>query len=590
MSFVGRSELISYIDDLITAPDGPADDPGGVRPVLVVQGCGGSGRTRLLDTVQGNWKNYPPVAMIVPARLGAPDEEEQVPRPFLSAVWLGFHGQVQFPRLVLAHLAMAAPTLSQDPGRASAEMYERIHRSGSNKALPIVKSALTSGSNAFLTYLATRNGQDAAVAEQARELVDVVAQTTVDGMKKRLVKAQLTFRDAPQWFARQRGEGKQAGGAERALIWLHTSTRKGRSAPDIDDLLVRAFLADLSDAMAKKSKRVANPVLLVDGADGPDAIGFLTALVRVRAREDAEPDPLAVVATSGGPLIDALHAEDESGRRVSCVEDIRTSERDAGRPPPWISLPLTALSHSETEHLVGSQWPAEPRPALIVDAVHRAAAGHPAATTAVLERLRTARNDTLGTLVDDPGTLLPSADAQLQRMVTGLTAGVPASRAVLTTLSAARNLKEAARLLIDPAQLRLGSVVELWIRSDDADRPAPGALMRHLLLCDLARREPTGGGPAGELPPLPDWTSVHRELQKWAAADDDTGGKLYHRLALRDAAGVHDELWRLLPHLDGERWLELLDEVVAVPDLARPPGHTVALAPGETGDCAVTGG
>jgi hypothetical protein len=205
----------------------------------------------------------------------------------------------------------------------------------------------------------------------------------------------------------------------------------------------------------------------------------------------------------------------------------------------------------------------------IVDAVQQTAAGNPARTAAVLQRLRRTAAEELIPLIDDRSELLPPSDALLDRMINGLASTVPGALDVLTTLSAARDLTEGPSLLL-PAQVPLATVAGLWAPSGDVDRPPPGALLRFLLLRRLAARGPADPrtAPADQ---LRTWAQAHTELRDRAEERDDVAGRLHHMLALRQASDVQNELKRLLPVLEGRAWLAILDQVVTVPDLSRTP-------------------
>jgi hypothetical protein len=579
MTFVGRTRLVSVIDELINVSGWPQDSPEQVRPVLVVHGCGGTGRTRLLTHVRHRWKDHPPIALVTPSRLA--DQVDGVPRPFLSAVWLDLAAEVRFPRLALAHLAMAAPALPPDAGDALAEIRGRIAGHGSTQASTVITTALSAGGTAAATAAAVAAGQDPAVGQALGPLFERTAQATADGLRRGLLR-RVKFDSALRWFAR-RSDDEHAGGGERELIRLHrwAWARGGATGADIDDVLVGALLADVTEAVARNRDRAASPALLIDDADGPAASGFLGALLRRRAAEDAEPDSLTVIAASGGPLIDTLNGVDSRGERTYSVDDARqlVLGHRSGEPLPWISVPLTALSGTETRQLFPADWPDERTRFWVVDTVHRVTAGHPGATQAVLQLLPGAiRRHDGNTLAAHLGTELAATD-RLKEMVDGLASTVPSPIDVLVTLSAARNLAEATRLVGD-TQLQLVTVADLWTRDGDRDRPAPARLLRHLLLQQLTERRPVNHRSAAANLQW-DWTSVHRLLRDRAAAEQDDAGRLHHQLALGETLAVQAELIRLLPVLDGAAWLDLLDEVTAIPLLRRsdPGGPADSAAP-----------
>ena len=81
----GGKWLTKSIDDLVAVSE-ESHDPGAARPVMVVRGYGGSGRTTLLEQVRQTWADRAPIALVTPNRLLEPTDG--VPRPFMSAVLL----------------------------------------------------------------------------------------------------------------------------------------------------------------------------------------------------------------------------------------------------------------------------------------------------------------------------------------------------------------------------------------------------------------------------------------------------------------------------------------------------------------------
>jgi hypothetical protein len=121
--------------------------------------------------------------------------------------------------------------------------------------------------------------------------------------------ARLSWRDALAWFG-HRDQGLHHDPV-RALIRLSVQAQSDRAGVryEVDDLLVGALLADMQASLDRVVARPWNAVVVLDNSDAPMATWFVTALVRVRqnlAARGAPPDPVTVVAASGGSLATSL--------------------------------------------------------------------------------------------------------------------------------------------------------------------------------------------------------------------------------------------------------------------------------------------
>lgn len=119
MAFSGRSSLLTLIDQLIRANGGRQVAPETVRPILVLEGIGGAGRSEVLRHVWRLNAAVTPTAMVDPLAV-ARDSDSM--RDVLCAVMLGLTAkvpmyQVSFPRVVLAHIAMDGAIDSGDAAR-----------------------------------------------------------------------------------------------------------------------------------------------------------------------------------------------------------------------------------------------------------------------------------------------------------------------------------------------------------------------------------------------------------------------------------------------------------------------------------------
>ena len=99
-----RSSLVSLIDQFIQVAGGPQVRRDAARPTVILEGVGGSGRSRVLDDTWRRWAKKTPIA---------------------TAETSGYH--VSFPRGVLAHIAMAGPIEDADPKKSTGIMRQRIN-------------------------------------------------------------------------------------------------------------------------------------------------------------------------------------------------------------------------------------------------------------------------------------------------------------------------------------------------------------------------------------------------------------------------------------------------------------------------------
>ncbi|WP_410643489.1 hypothetical protein [Amycolatopsis sp. lyj-346] len=82
--FVGRTSVLELIDEL-TGPRGQTA-PAGPRPVVVLTGCGGSGRTAILREALRTWRDRTASVLVQPL---VPDGDGTSLRPLLTSIMLG---------------------------------------------------------------------------------------------------------------------------------------------------------------------------------------------------------------------------------------------------------------------------------------------------------------------------------------------------------------------------------------------------------------------------------------------------------------------------------------------------------------------
>jgi hypothetical protein len=292
-------------------------------------------------------------------------------------------------------------------------------------------------------------------------------------------------------------------------------------------------------------------------------------LLRMRASKEnlpllLPPDPLVVVATSGGVLAGELAGQDIA-------------------LPSWRRITIGELTAQDVHDMTRAyEWPPELGTRRVADVVYRFTGGHAAGTDLVLRTLRDtpARVEDLGNVLRRNDSKDPDAleKALRNRFTASLEPhGETEDRFSdhLVTLSAARNRTEAAvlRPLIDePAGHVLMTSTTVWSAVDAHGRPALPSFVRYLGLHELVRR-----GLAEYEGDKPKWEDVFTRLRDHAEEQGDLAGRLHHGLLLGDSMGVAAELSELLHDIDDSAWLDLLDEVTLTPNL-RPGDRLVQIA------------
>jgi hypothetical protein len=560
---VDRSSVTFLINQLVRVAGGPQVPPDGTRPVLVVEGYGGSGRSELVNSV---WRELAPKAPVVSIDPLAVQEDSRL---VVAAAMSGLTGKVlgyrvSFPRLVLAHIAMDTPANAVTPAAAASIMRARINAyRDPGKAVTLIGDIVTAAGQAIRIPGAEDTGQ---------AILRVVAAEIVRRLSPARWLSRLSWKEALGWYAHQDRQLHRKPVDALVQLSLQTGSNDAAVRQDVDDLLVAALLADLRDSLSRTSNRRWNAVLILDDGDAPPAVSFVKSLIRVRnAQTMVPPDPLTVIATSGGVLAAQLTGEATVHHRwdQARLADLRAA--DVAAAGYWLPLRLADLTPEEVNRVVdGPMWPPDLGTARVSDAVYRLTRGHVAATSLVVRELRTAPNlvGNLDQILSRPG---PNPGRSLERhLLESTVAAMSPHRRVdpllcedLITMAAARDSEEAPlldRLLQTPFSARLPMLTSptLWSRPGSRSHPAMPLFIRYLLLRALARRA------EGEHETT--WQAAFRALRDEAAAAEDRAGQLHHDLALGQVEQVSAELARLLS--GGQPgWLTLLDQVVATPDL-----------------------
>lgn len=551
---IGRPNLLGLIDELIMG-GGPGVSSNS-RPVLVVEGYAGSGRTTLLETVRSRWETVTPTAMLSASTLDRADDDI---RPMITAIMFGLarampRHVVTFPRTLLAQIAMTDTERGVDREAASAELRQRL------------ESYRHPGTLAgFVRDLAVAQAMNTAIPDAA-----AVAGWLADGLAGRTRFARWAKpawdRAALPWFGHQ-DRGLRDDPMDALLqLGARAATASPAARHEVNALLVAALLADLRDSVAHLSRRV-NAVVLIDDADTPAAIAFTRSLLEVRRAISSAtptggpPDPLTVISTSDGTLAEVLDRRfsDLAGREGTRSDDVRLSGM-------WLRARLGDLSRDEVFDLADRYS----HDFVAARAVYRLTHGHPEATTIVLSelsaepRLVSHLDELLGQPGPEPGTTVEGY--LLRRAVRGLSGPDRAGDHLLealVTVSAARHLGEALTLSpVLPAgtDAMLFASSTLWSPEQTGGRRGPHPMIRYLGLRALASRTDAGPG----------WDGVFERLRAAAADRGDRAGELHHRRMLGQRAHVAAELATMFHELPAREWLEWFDDIVATPDPRSP--------------------
>ncbi|MFI6167926.1 hypothetical protein ACIBCN_14190 [Nocardia sp. NPDC051052] len=563
--FVGRTELLSLIDRLVEVH--ATDVDGASKPVLVVEGCGGSGRTAMLNKALDTWQGHTPSVLVRP--LERPFEVDNPVRTVLAAVMLGLSVDipgyaVAFPRVVIAQIVIAEDFDGLGPDEQLTRLRSLLNQYQSRAALiGFVRNLITiAGSLAANIKLP---GVDVIAPSMTTSISDAVAGRLTRG---RLL-GKATWGPKAAWFGHQ-DLGLRLD-PERALIGLSSNAKSTDPAirRGVDDVLVGALLADLRHSVAKVKHRTSNVLVLIDDGDAPAAASFIGSLLRVRQSIAATgvrlPDPLTLITASSGALVDELAGQVPAPTVWSELPDaagIATAGQFCAR------VRISELIETDVRLMAKDVDPY--RAESIGSAVYRLTRGHPAATDYLLRRIKQDREllVDLDGLLRDPG---PESDTTVEQYLLrifgrGLSVHHRVRRELanaLVTVSAARNRGEALGLVaLLPAGVEHDSPLfksrSLWSPPAAGGEQKLPELARLLGLRALAARDGQG----------PDWDRVFRHLADGVAAEDRASRLHYARL-LDGRDAIVDELADLLPELPSPHWLALFDDIVATPDPRR---------------------
>lgn len=582
--FLDRTELVSLLDQLVSVRGGDQVRATDNRPVLVVEGSGGSGRSAFVHDRWDAWARRTPTAWVDPRLLDEPDAEEM--RAVLLAVMLGLSRKVpgypvRFPRVIAAYIAMKEPITDEDPERAAETMRGRLNDYlDKHKLLEFVRGLIEVIPHAVRLF-------------SPGDPVGGLGHPILKDTPPRIVRGLLvkrTFGKAVRWFGHQDAGLNFDPHAALVRLSRQAAIKTTAVRQQVDELLVAALLADLRESLEGVPNRPWHALILLDNGDMPIARAFTTALVRVQGRipdpmvgQTARRfDPVVMMTASGGVLLEELAR--------SNAQPVHWERSRSGRgilPPgqrhgTWLPVQLSDLTETDVQTMaLKRMWPPTLGNSTVSRLTFRLTGGHADATTLVLRVLESSPaqlNDLNQVLCERSFTAgTPLEDHLLDKIVGGLRASGTVDTALrhdLVTLAAARNVREAeslTELLRAPTQELLLTSRTLWSGRPTAlpplEPPPPTSpllspLVRYLGLRKLASRTEDDG---------PTWDTVFRVLCESATAAGTSGraARLHHELALGNRDLVVAEFIDLLPTVVDEEWLALLDEVTATPDPRR---------------------
>ncbi|MGQ0779356.1 MAG: hypothetical protein ACT4NY_33905 [Pseudonocardiales bacterium] len=547
-------------------------------PIVLLWGPQMSGKSELLDHLHERFYPGRPYVRRNKHELGTL-------RPHEVALQLAFHlscrvegfGRLKFPRLFLGVAAIRGPINIDDPAATRSMMIRRT--------VPDRKRLRT------------------LARETAVALADVVGVgtsgqfflgLTMDGVWAIAETALLLGGRGMRWY--QEGLGQRFADPADALVRLAELEASPQLRERVDEVLCRAFLADLRDGYAQRFFQLYNKdencLAMLDDADSEGTRGFLDVLAAQRRGWD----PLLIVsaAATRSPSADHQHPEQWIVRDAAKVTYQDWSEGRAANEG-WAALypvELSGLTLDEARaHFVGQasspHGPGVEVAGVLGDAekalrfAHRLAGGHLGGIRLVLaaislecRRVGAANVDVRGLFSRPVAADSTSSLAQEARRLLVGGWSVELHRA-LVRATAARDFGERSLAAVlqgepDPVahMMRKFRSRDLWVRHppgpDAADPPTLHPFPRRGVVYLLA--EPPGQDE-------PTWDDVHNQLRTYAEKRGDQTSAMYHRLALGGVAEVARHLSRLFASRDTAQdtatWYDTLTAITRAP-LAHP--------------------
>ncbi|RJQ73707.1 hypothetical protein D5S17_24060 [Pseudonocardiaceae bacterium YIM PH 21723] len=517
------------------------------RSTLLLLGTGGSGRTATLGELAEQLGEQPHVVIDAAAMDSASVLD------LLTSIVVEFarvsSRRWRFRRFLVGRLVAAMSLPSNDPEAAQARVLAELRRFRDPATLAGVITPVMRAAGITLSP----------------ESLHALVQAVLNSLTRHPFTRRVTLRSGMSWYAHQDTAGRRRDPIQE-LVRLNTLKSYGGPSErdELDRVLFGALLADLREAAGYRY--TVDPVLLLDNADHPVAIDFLTMLDRTRfgLRAVPAPDRLTVVAAGRSALLDRLQV---NGRPWTDLDVHRALAGDQLPVLPWIAVQFRDLSETEMFTLAERAEIRDERLLSSVLVLGMLTKGHPGATSMVMRVAAAAGGATLGlrqllALPDNEDEDRRPVLDSLLRMLLGELG--ERQRSDLAVLAAARNWREAqslaqSRLLTSPDRDRAELLSLAFATVDAQGDRVMHPVLRRLLLCLLASR------PSGH---YASWQAVFGYLAETAADLSPEVGGLPHLLSLGDVEVVARRMLIRLSEVDGETWLRearALTEAPALP-------------------------
>ncbi|ONI87930.1 hypothetical protein ALI144C_08330 [Actinosynnema sp. ALI-1.44] len=511
-------------------------------PMLVFTGPKGSGKTALLDEVRQQLVGTVPHAVIDCATLKSNAAWEVLASlTFDLNLTAAGYGTVPFPRFVTAQVAIAQDFTGLTTGKKQEQLERALEQMRNVDKLREIIGVMADQAAQFVPVIGP-------AARYAPELV-------LGGLKANRWSQQVVLGTGLTHY------GKDKSTAYLQLIRINQLTRRDASENQrktATELLWSAFLADLRAAFGSGSRKrrwSLNCVLLLDNIDAKQGRILYRALTDTR--RNAEPDPLTVVATSGGRLPRHLDPKEripfaEEASYANYLEQRQGEYRADSYPVRLRDLSLDEVTGMLDD--VAPPWMDERR--TFAAWIYRMTLGHPAATAVLVKAFsdRESRPGSLREVLADefPGSVDQDEQITVRQRLRRKFLGDDPAEELLTQLracAAARDLDQAellrdSGLIAKPADNAALVPAELQVVEGDKRVMLPA--FRNLMLAELAEQRER-------------WLAVHTWLR-----DNGKEDRHYHALAARDVAAVVGWLEHGLS--DAKTWLESLHSITEAPN------------------------
>ncbi|MBE2998266.1 hypothetical protein IDM40_06040 [Nocardiopsis sp. HNM0947] len=525
----------------------PGGDDSGKRPVMVVEGGHGTGKTHFLSwAASALYDAGVPYAYVDLAEHRFTDVTSVL--SFVASVnasALGHtrenFGRLEFPRLWMALLAIRAD-LGSDP------LGDEPLPEGERERLEWVLSKVRTRGRGALRKLGDQLERAGRVISPEELLTGFGAVEIIRAGLGLSGLAVNTVDEVVSWFRTGINEPVdelialrhqvQEPDQYNAVLGRHNRELAAQS-------LCKALRADLRE-INRAQRQLPTPALMLDNVDrgsGPELVSAL-----VRSAKDGGDHLSVVVATSGGRtgVVNVL-PDDTEGHL-------------------WAPYRLQSFTTAEVSELLteasGQGWHSDD----VIDHLWGFTGGHPGASTALVEAwVRCEGAGVAEALLDRPPSpgieALPTTENTMLTSVLGETPNNFNTDllAALTTCSAARDVESGLWLYREQKEPthEVGEPVLLEHPLWEEGRPT---VLRRLLQRVLARREPVGT--------YPDWGTVHRSLvHHYRTVRPDPVRKAYHLLCAGEFLLVAEFLAERLtdPEIDGDEWVWTLKDITDAP-------------------------